>query len=118
MVQPVRLQLFRTKGFHLQLHSQSVNGLPAVKVDRATRWGNPFHTHGDGVPMTREVAVAMFEKQIQTASGYITTHRYDNHYINTLATIRAHLAGKNLACWCPLDGRPCHADVLLHYANM
>ncbi len=23
----------------------------------------------------------------------------------------AHLAGKNLACWCP--GPPCHADVLL-----
>jgi hypothetical protein len=26
------------------------------------------------------------------------------------------LAGKNLACWCPLDG-PCHADILLQIAN-
>jgi hypothetical protein len=26
------------------------------------------------------------------------------------------LAGKNLACWCPLD-QPCHADVLLELAN-
>ncbi len=26
------------------------------------------------------------------------------------------LAGKNLACWCPLD-QPCHADVLLKLAN-
>jgi len=30
--------------------------------------------------------------------------------------IRAELAGKNLACWCPLD-QPCHADVLLELAN-
>jgi len=26
------------------------------------------------------------------------------------------LRGKNLACWCSLDG-PCHADVLLELAN-
>lgn len=30
--------------------------------------------------------------------------------------IRRELAGKNLACWCPLD-QPCHADVLLELAN-
>ncbi|HEY8881900.1 MAG TPA: DUF4326 domain-containing protein [Dermatophilaceae bacterium] len=30
--------------------------------------------------------------------------------------IRADLAGKDLACWCPLD-QPCHADVLLELAN-
>ena len=33
-----------------------------------------------------------------------------------IAEIRAELAGKNLACWCPLD-RPCHADTLLRVAN-
>jgi hypothetical protein len=27
-----------------------------------------------------------------------------------------HLAGRDLACWCPLD-QPCHADVLLEVAN-
>ena len=26
------------------------------------------------------------------------------------------LAGKNLACWCPIDA-PCHADLLLQLAN-
>lgn len=31
-------------------------------------------------------------------------------------TLRRDLAGKDLACWCPLD-RPCHADVLLELAN-
>lgn len=30
--------------------------------------------------------------------------------------IRGALRGKNLACWCSLDG-PCHADVLLEIAN-
>lgn len=27
------------------------------------------------------------------------------------------LRGKNLACWCRDDGKPCHADVLLELAN-
>ena len=27
------------------------------------------------------------------------------------------LRGHDLACWCPLDGGPCHADVLLELAN-
>lgn len=34
----------------------------------------------------------------------------------TLAEIREQLAGRDLACWCPLD-QPCHADVLLELAN-
>jgi hypothetical protein len=33
-----------------------------------------------------------------------------------LATLRRDLAGKDLACWCPLD-QPCHADILLELAN-
>jgi hypothetical protein len=34
----------------------------------------------------------------------------------SIDSIRAELAGKNLACFCPLD-QPCHADVLLELAN-
>jgi hypothetical protein len=34
----------------------------------------------------------------------------------TPADIRTGLAGRTLACWCPLD-QPCHADVLLLLAN-
>jgi len=30
--------------------------------------------------------------------------------------IRAALSGRNLACWCKL-GEPCHADLLLEWAN-
>ena len=39
------------------------------------------------------------------------------HFMHvTLDEIRAELAGRDLACWCPLD-QPCHADVLLELAN-
>jgi len=34
----------------------------------------------------------------------------------TVEDVRRELAGKDLACWCPLS-RPCHADVLLRIAN-
>lgn len=34
----------------------------------------------------------------------------------TVDSIRAELAGHDLACWCPLD-QPCHADVLIELAN-
>ena len=33
-----------------------------------------------------------------------------------MVTLRRDLAGKDLACWCPLD-QPRHADVLLELAN-
>jgi hypothetical protein len=38
------------------------------------------------------------------------------HAYPSLDEIRAELAGRDLACWCPLD-QPCHADVLLELAN-
>lgn len=39
------------------------------------------------------------------------------HFLHvTVDDIRAELAGRDLACWCPL-GQPCHADVLLELAN-
>ena len=34
-----------------------------------------------------------------------------------IGALMAELAGKDLACWCPLDGQPCHADTLLSLAN-
>jgi hypothetical protein len=33
-----------------------------------------------------------------------------------MATLERDLAGRDLACWCPLN-QPCHADVLLELAN-
>lgn len=39
------------------------------------------------------------------------------HYVDfTVDDVVEQLAGKDLACWCPLN-QPCHADVLLAIAN-
>lgn len=68
-----------------------------VKVDRTTKWGNPYRSDD---PAT---AVRFFRRYVGSAG-----------YCNARAL--KELAGKNLACWCPL-GQPCHADVLLELAN-
>ena len=92
-----RVQLSRRKGWRMP---------PAtVNVARPTAWGNPFRI-GDRAPdgsviASREAAVALYRQFVDAPP---TGHCYDE------------LRGKDLACWCPLDG-PCHADVLLERAN-
>ena len=86
---PIRIQRKRTKGWQMPPNT--------VYVGRPTKWGNPFKS-GD---RARDVR-------------FFLTHR---PYNLTTRTIRRGLAGKNLACWCPLD-QPCHADVLLKIANL
>ena len=88
-----------------------------VKVDRSTRWGNPFKMHGDGYPMDAGTSVRLFQALIEKQGGYVTTRpgaRGQTH--NTVEDIRRELRGRNLACWCGPDS-PCHADVLLRVAN-
>lgn len=99
MVRPIRLQLSRKSGFNLQAHSLAMNGLEAVKVDRSTKFGNPF-AYDD-----KREAVAMFRSALPELVFFQIGEA------NVLA-----LRGKNLACWCK-PGDPCHADVLLEIAN-
>ena len=81
------------------------------KVDRTTRFGNPFRPGSPGIP-DRRTAVQLFERAFRR--GELT--RDDPNSPFRPEIIRAELRGKNLACWCPLD-EPCHADVLLAVAN-
>jgi Domain of unknown function (DUF4326) len=74
----------------------------AVRVTRPGRWGNPHKIGADCPP---EVAVARFRADL-----------YAGRLRVTVDDVRRELAGRDLACWCPLD-RPCHADVLLEVAN-
>lgn len=68
-----------------------------VYVGRPSKWGNPFVVDRDG---TREQVIELYEKFLLTSALW---HHLDE------------LRGKDLVCWCaPL---PCHADVLLKYAN-
>ena len=117
MAKPVRLQLSRKKGFNLQAHSLSVNGLPAVNVARPTKWGNPWRVGkyrccGTGRDYVQEpipdnsTAVRFFAEMLELG---------ERNY-PTKAEIIAELTGKNLACWCK-PGDACHADILLDLAN-
>lgn len=129
---PTRVQLRRTKGWRMPDNT--------IKCDRTTRWGNHYRVVQRGdvwvvnsspdldpgydvgyyesdehdyqwivptYPTKKAAILAAVEnhrRAVERASGYVK------------GVIRAELAGKNLACWCPLDA-PCHADVLLEIAN-
>lgn len=134
MTRPVRLQLKRTRGFRLQEVSLATNGLPARKVDRSTRFGNPFvcSPHNcnrnpcDCCPGATRCCVDVFREYVESGiegrpsrTGSLRAMLDgDNGYLarNALVARLPELAGHNLACWCAPDA-PCHADVLLDLAN-
>jgi len=91
----------------------------AVYVGRPTKWGNPwtpsntvrinapggFMSTMRSQPATIEECVLCYREDVEAATfGYGPKD------------VKQELAGKDLACWCPLD-QPCHADVLLEIAN-
>jgi hypothetical protein len=97
---PQRVQLKRSAGWKMPANT--------VKVDRTTRWGNPF-----GAADCGSVAAAVAQHgrwmrgEIAAPGGAEPP---------TAEAIRGALAGRNLACWCPANG-PCHAELLLAIAN-
>jgi hypothetical protein len=114
---PVRLQLSRRAGFNLQALSLATNGLPAIKVDRSTRYGNPFTAQAfwdAGYKGLIEVANA---NCVGAFKAWMIGERHWAHG-GTLPDKPdlSPLRGKNMACWCA-HGLPCHADVLLDLAN-
>jgi hypothetical protein len=124
---PKRIQRSRAKGSRLPAG--------AVVVTRPGRWGNPFKVGGDRFDAAtnsfrpiRDIADAVdaYRQMVDwdpDAPSYWPTDEgrleiwggYTDGHTNR-KTIRKFLAGKDLACWCPLD-QPCHADVLLEIAN-
>jgi hypothetical protein len=122
---PIRIQLSRKPGWRMPPDT--------VKVDRTTRWGNPFDVREFG----HELAMHVFEDTARgcwslanikglddpAASAIHEAHCRWLRRIgsNPCETARAELRGKNLACWCalPKRGEPdtCHAAILLRIAN-
>jgi hypothetical protein len=115
-MKPKRIQLSRRKGWRMPPNT--------VRVARPGKWGNPFNWKdiprypedadddvGDrrSDALLRSWSVMDFESAIKHDIGRPSTYPSNEE-------IRSALRGKNLACWCPLDG-PCHADVLLKLAN-
>lgn len=130
---PVRVQRKRTKGWRMPENT--------VYVGRPTKWGNPwkveqlgtdklFYVH-DGTHDVHDGQVfshfGSYDSKHQALAAaadifrnhltgwHISGHPRENGQALAEAA-RSELAGKNLACWCPLD-QPCHADVLLELAN-
>lgn len=106
MTAPVRITLSRAKGWRMPENT--------VKVDRTTRWGNPFKV-GDRVQVSPDDPVAVCFSAQQAVDAY---RGFLDHTISRKfrADAVAELRGKNLACWCN-QGAPCHADLLLELAN-
>lgn len=92
MTRPRRIQLSRKKGWRMPDNT--------AKVDRSTKYGNPYPVENG---RSAEAAVAAFR-----------IHAKETPSVREMAA--RDLRGKNLACWCSLD-QPCHADVLLELAN-
>jgi len=91
---PERIQRKRTKGWRMP------EG--AVYVGRPAEWSNPYRIGDPGIP-DAETAVRLFKRNFDEGlwwAGFVVEA----------------LAGRDLACWCPLN-QPCHADVLLDLAN-
>ncbi len=109
---PRRVTLSRASGW----------GMPenTTKVDRSTRWGNPYVV---GAALDRRMA-ARWGFKITCDDHHATTsedaaERFRTLLISdegALLSVKAELAGRNLACWCA-PGSACHADVLLELAN-
>ncbi|WP_425154688.1 DUF4326 domain-containing protein [Candidatus Palauibacter sp.] len=93
MRRPNRVRLRRRKGWRLPKNARS--------VARPSKWGNPHKVKGS---VTRVAAIRLYR-----------AHLHENPELAEAA--RRELAGRDLACWCPLD-EPCHADVLLELANI
>lgn len=107
-MKPQRIQLSRRKGFRLAEVSRALNGLPARAVTRPGIYGNPYRVGQHG---TAAECVTKYRADIErTLSGPVTLHQVVMRQM--LRDIRGH----NLACHCK-PGNPCHADVLLDFAN-
>jgi len=94
-----------------------------VKVDRSTKWGNPFVVHDQcncgaqiGEQCRRPRRLIHVAIHVATAAEAVECFRAIPRSPDELRQIREQLGGKNPACFCPLD-QPCHADVWLEIAN-
>lgn len=107
-------------------------GIPqgAVYVGRGRgdygRYGNPFVVGVDADD--RKHATALYREWLETNSPTVYNPYAGAEYLDAMNDRRdrilehiGELAGRDLACWCPLPqpGQPdhCHASVLLHLAK-
>jgi hypothetical protein len=133
-MKPIRIQRKRTKGWRMPENT--------VYVGRPTKWGNPFRVmevggiwqiKTDGTDICARILTenghfkyASKEEALKDAVKlyeiwlFPYTHEkgtIDDYFVSEIRLNELReLKGHNLSCFCPLD-QPCHADVLLKYAN-
>lgn len=108
---PRRIALSRKRGWRMPKG--------AIRVDRSTVFGNPFRPGGPnllgwGTVRDAEHAVYLHRQWLVTPARFIAVEA-ERH--ETVLRALPGLAGHDLACWCPVDARHCHADTLLELAN-
>lgn len=80
-----------------------------IKIDRSTKWGNPFthikdrYTKAKHIVATREEAVESYKEWILNGEG--------KHLLNDLHELK----GKTLGCHCKPSS--CHGDILKELAD-
>lgn len=110
---PERIQLSRAKGWRMPAG--------AVKVDRSTKFGNPFDwaeaqaEWGGTADEARTAVVGIFRDWLTMNEPERFSAALRPARVAVLAAI-PDLRGKTLACWCRAD-QSCHGDVLLELAN-
>lgn len=104
-----RVQLSRAKGWRMPPNT--------VKVDRTTKWGNPYKVGPGRNAMTCVGYFAMLLGAHYVIGIEDPCLGYLRAYHEMFAANWRELAGKNLACWCRKD-QPCHADVLLRAVRL
>lgn len=108
----------------------------AIYVGRPSRWSNPWlivpvndpHFAFSDAADVRHVVeglilgrFARFTRTPRTGAPYWATRQFESDLLTGrlpdpwLIRDLHELAGRDLACWCPLD-QPCHADVWLKLA--
>ena len=105
---PYRVRLQRTAGFRIPPNT--------VKVDRATKWGNPFIAFQvSQVPGFEGIRVESRRHAFDLYREWALTND------KLVREARAELRSKNLACWCHHPNQAqvdiCHATILLEIAN-
>lgn len=95
----------------------------AIYVGRPTMWGNPFAGRRWG----HAKSVILHQNWLAGHLGALTLERmgFSPAEIDALGRLRARvltnlhtLAGRDLACWCPLSSEWCHAETLLRLAPL
>jgi Domain of unknown function (DUF4326) len=117
-MKPRRMQLSRKKGFDLQAESKKLNGLPARRVTRPGKWGNPFTIEDTAKKYHLDPDAAQI-KAVELCSQWLRgtlDKKLSPGAPPSRAEMREELAGHNLACWCK-SGTPCHTEVLIELAN-